>query len=248
MTRRRWLRCIVLTPVLVAAACGPGSPRSANSEVQHTTPPSTPGTSNPAAPHGSGPTNPLPQPPPEPPPEPSTKPTTEGTGPETPQTPKNQPAVTLAAPLRSLFANLVFSASHPTRCVGYPLAVLDEDAAVAEVTLSPEGAFVRDDAACAGGPQCVGFVFRAGQPGICNVGVRWIPETRVTGGEATVRLTVLCRSQLDRLCMRLPSPPPPEGTNVVAVAIRSLKAVLPDRVTPPNPVSPTLDPPVKDGG
>jgi hypothetical protein len=147
----------------------------------------------------------------------------------------------VASPLDSLVGSLFFTVSKPTGFVAYPLiSVLDEDLVVAEVNLSPEGAFVRDDAAFpANRMPCFDFVFRAGAGSTCYVGVRWLPETGVTAGEVTLRLTAVCESREDRLCEQLADPPPPGGTNVVALRSTPLSAKLPEGGTQSTSVPPT---------
>jgi hypothetical protein len=216
MMRRRWLRCITLALVLTATACAGGASR-----------PDTAGSTVPQASATKPPT--------EPSAEPAGEPSTEGTGSESPQSPHNAPSVTVTSPsLRSLIAGGLpsFTDSRQTLCSEYEnsFSVFKEDVAVAEVIISPEGAFVRDDAACAGNkrPLCFDFVFPAGQADSCFVGIRWRPEMGVTMGNVTLRLTAHCESRADELCEQLEDPLPPGGTNVEALNSRDLKAILPE--------------------
>jgi hypothetical protein len=228
MVRRCWIKCATLASVLAATACAPEA--------------STPDAGS------TGPLSSVTKTATDIPTEPATDPSTEGTGAESPQSPNNAPSVVVASPLDSLNELKFFTVGNPTNCFAHNLVrTIGEDVAVAEVILSPEGVFIRDDAACSADnrPLCFDFVFPAGQQSRCYVGVRWRPETGVTSGKLTLKLTAICVSRDDRLCADLADPPPPGGTSVVALSSTDLRKspFNPDTgspsVGPPPPVDPS---------
>lgn len=219
MTGPRLLKGIGLSVLFTLAACGSGVASSqGGGDLTSSDAISSSGTHGPTTEATTAPTT-----------EPATNPPTESATSESPQSPIDEPFVVVASPLDSLVGINLFTISRPKNCVGFPLLTpLDEDLVVEEVIIGPEGAFVQDNSVCpANRRSCSGVAFPAGQRSTCYVGVRWKPESEVTRGTASLRLSAVCRTRGDRLCQDLPGPPPSEGTKVEALSKSSLRGSLP---------------------
>lgn len=199
VTFRDWFSCIAVALGLAATACGANTSTSGG---------------------GSTISSPAPQS------ETFTSPPAETSGPEPPRSPvTGKPVVQLAGP--SVEGGVAtFTVADPTQCgIFFMNHVLSEDVRVEQVSLTPAGAFVRDDSACAtDSALCFGYVYRGGRTGTCFVGIRWRPGTQTTRGEAALTLGAICRTRDDVLCAELSEPPPPEGTAVWFRAAWGLQA------------------------